>query len=694
MATLENPGSNPARRGKRRNSGGADSPPPSSLPITEAHEAEGGGTTAHLLRPLVVYGLGIPLLILNAYFGTYAYVVVQALLWTQTSLQRGPVVLLFFLVLANLLFLKMVRRKGLSQHELVVLYSMLCLGTCAAGYGFVQILINHMAAPFYENYATSSSKFKDMIWPHVPLWLTPRDRDVVNGFFRGNSSLYSPEILRAWAVPVLAWTAFIFSIFWTLLCATTLVRRQWIEEERLTFPLVLLPLEMTEKGGATPFWKNRLMWGGFLIAGLLESMNFLNFLYPSIPQVALKPGMGVNELGGLFTSRPWNTMGRLTLSFYPFAIGIAYLLSLDVSFSCWFLYLVGKASIVLSAALGISEGGGSGPANRAPFIREQSVGAFIGIAVFSAWMARRALARAWQEMKRPTGADRDELMSFRLAILGGFVGMGFMAVFLIAAGFTPLMAVIFVFAYLCFALTLARIVSEAGAGWAWAPPWSPAAFTGESIGVNSLSPKNMTALYGYTGWMSDMRDNPMPQQAQAMRIGQGAGLSPRAYLAPLVVASLFGILLAFWAHLDIYYTYGAATAKVRPALANSATGAARQAVALMVTPTYQDIPGLAAAFVGMGIAIGFAVLRQHFAAWPLHPLGYALATTTSMEYMWFPFFLAWLAKLITLRYGGIRAYRAALPFFLGLILGDYVVPTLWGIFGMLTGYQQYMSFPH
>ena len=62
--------------------------------------------------------------------------------------------------------------------------------------------------------------------------------------------------------------------------------------------------------------------------------------------------------------------------------------------------------------------------------------------------------------------------------------------------------------------------------------------------------------------------------------------------------------------------------------------------------------------------------------------------------MWCPFLIAWMAKLITLRYGGIRAYRAALPFFLGLILGDYVVPTLWGAFGMLTGYQQYMAFPH
>ena len=54
-----------------------------------------------------------------------------------------------------------------------------------------------------------------------------------------------------------------------------------------------------------------------------------------------------------------------------------------------------------------------------------------------------------------------------------------------------------------------------------------------------------------------------------------------------------------------------------------------------------------------------SLARQTFTWWPIHPLGYALACTNSMEYMWCPFFLAWVAKLITLRYGGIRAYRAA-----------------------------------
>jgi hypothetical protein len=656
---------------------------------TDAEKALVTGSAGGSLRR--VFWLGTLLLIFNAFFGTYAYVIVQALIWTQTSLLRGPLVVLFFLVVVNAPLLRFARRFALRQEELVLLYGMLCLGTCTAGYGFVQILINQMAAPFY--YATGSNGWKDKLWPHIPTWLSPRSPDILNGFFRGNATLYDPKILHGWAVPVLAWSAFIFAIFWTLLCALTLFRRQWIEEERLTFPLVPLPLEMTDNGGATAFWKSRLMWVGFLAAGLAESVNYISFLHPAFPSLPIKP-IGINRLDSFITAFPWNQAGMVALAFYPFVIGIAYLLSLDVSFSCWSLYVGVKIANVLTAMLGFAEAGGGGAANRAPYIREQSMGAFLGIALFSVWLARRALTRAWREMLRPTGADRHELMSFRLAFLGGGFGLLFLIVFLIAAGLSAPVAILFVLVYLCCALTLARIVSEAGAGWAWAPQWSPAAFTSDAFGANHLSHQNLAVLHGYTNWMLDMRDNPMPQQSQSLKLGQEAGVSPRRFLGPLVWAALFGVLCAFWAHLHIYYLYGAASAKVRPALVSGATGPARQAAALISTPTPRDFSGMTAVAFGVLLAGVFSYLRQRFVWWPFHPLGYALATTSSMDYMWFPFFLAWLAKSLTLRYGGIKAYRMFRPFFLGLILGDYVVPTLWGVYGMVTGTQQYMVFPH
>ena len=637
-----------------------------------------------------VFVLGTLLIVANAFFGTYAYVVTQALIWTQTSLLRGPLVFLFFLALGNLPCLRFARRFALRQSELLLLYGMLALGTCAAGYGFVQILINQMAAPFY--YASESNRWKTKLWPLIPDWLAPRDPAVLKGFFHGNASLYTPQNLAGWAVPVLAWSAFIFAIFWTLLCAISLLRRQWVEEERLAFPLTPLPLEMTQEGGA--FWKSRVMWAGFAVAGILESVNYVSFLYPSFPSLPLKP-IGPNRLDlTLLTHFPWNQAGMVALAFYPFVIGIAYILSLDVSFSCWFCYVLVKILNVGTAALGFSEAGGGGSANRAPYIREQSMGAFLGIALYSAWMARKALQRAWREALRPTGTDGNELMPHRLAIFGGGIGLCFLVGFLMAAGLAPTLAVVFVLVYCCVAVTLARIVSEAGAGWAFAPQWATTAFTSDIFGANHLPPQSLATLHDSLAWTLDMRDNPMPQQAQSLKMGQGTGLSARSFLAPLVWASLLGIFCAFWAHLHIYYAFGAASAKVRPALMGGATSGARMAESLLASPTKQDIPGIVGAAFGTFLVVALTTLRLRLTWWPIHPLGYALATTGSMDYMWFPFFLAWLAKWLTLRYGGIRAFRACLPFFLGLILGDYVVPTLWGVWGMLSNTQQYMVFPH
>ena len=38
----------------------------------------------------------------------------------------------------------------------------------------------------------------------------------------------------------------------------------------------------------------------------------------------------------------------------------------------------------------------------------------------------------------------------------------------------------------------------------------------------------------------------------------------------------------------------------------------------------------------------------------------------------------WLMKVLLLRYGGLRAFRVAVPFFIGLVVGDMLSEGLWG----------------
>jgi hypothetical protein len=88
-----------------------------------------------------------------------------------------------------------------------------------------------------------------------------------------------------------------------------------------------------------------------------------------------------------------------------------------------------------------------------------------------------------------------------------------------------------------------------------------------------------------------------------------------------------------------------------------------------------------------------SLMRVRFVWFPFHPAGYVLANTSTMYWLWCPFLIAWLCKLLITRYIGIRGYRTALPFFLGLVLGDYVAASMWSLAGSLLGIRMYRCFP-
>ena len=118
--------------------------------------------------------------------------------------------------------------------------------------------------------------------------------------------------------------------------------------------------------------------------------------------------------------------------------------------------------------------------------------------------------------------------------------------------------------YLLFLVTLTRIVAEAGAGWHFGPNFNPHAMIFAGFGQTGFAPKDLTML-AYTYWIDqDYRDNPMPHQLEAMKMGAASAAAPRRLLAALLLAAALGALAAFWANLHIYYEYGAATAKARP----------------------------------------------------------------------------------------------------------------------------------
>ena len=102
-----------------------------------------------------------------------------------------------------------------------------------------------------------------------------------------------------------------------------------------------------------------------------------------------------------------------------------------------------------------------------------------------------------------------------------------------------------------------------------------------------------------------------------------------------------------------------------------------------------DIQSLGAVGVGALFVFINTALRLRFLWWSLHPSAYPITGYLPFEHLWFPFFISWLLKWAILKHGGIQTYRRTFPFFLGLVLGDFTIGSIWGIVGLTTGIPTY-----
>src|SRR5579859_3029097 len=173
------------------------------------------------------------------------------------SLFANAIFILFLLVGLNALVRRVRPRIAFSQGELLTLYTMLTISTGMAGQSGLNVVCSTIGHGAW--FGTPSNG-----WPafaHAfPDWLVVRDRAILRGHYLGNSTFYRPAVLRAWIVPILAWTLLFCLLLLIAYCVNVMVRRQWADRERLTFPITWLPLEMTDTGPQAAFFRNRLMW--------------------------------------------------------------------------------------------------------------------------------------------------------------------------------------------------------------------------------------------------------------------------------------------------------------------------------------------------------------------------------------------------------------------------------------------------
>ena len=459
--------------------------------------------------------------------------------------------ILFWLLLIGYLLKKISPKLGISPPELLTIYVMLGIVSSLCSGDMMQILITILGHPF--RFATPENQWRELFWKELPPWLTVQDEKALVPYYEGGSSFYIKRHLYAWLRPALAYTSFIFVLLFVMLCINTLLRIQWTERERLTYPIIQLPLEMTDTRNR--FFKNKLMWLGFSIAALISIVNLLNSIYPTVPYIPVKR----QNLHQYFTVRPWNAMGSFRVSFYPFVIGIGFLIPLDLLFSCWMFYGVYKIELMVGNMMGWRS------LPRFPYFNEQGFGVYVGLLGFALWIGRVHFKGLVRHLLRLSSLDDSrEPMPYRLAVAGILAGLAFLMVFSYRAGMSLWVIPIFFGIYFLLAIMIARLRAELGFLVHDLHYIDPHSMIIAGFGTRRLGPGTLTVFSLYKFFNRAYRSHPMPPQLEALKIAERRNINPRHIAAAILLATLIGSVSVFWVLLDNYYQHGAETGYYGP----------------------------------------------------------------------------------------------------------------------------------
>lgn len=625
--------------------------------------------------------IGLFLMPVNVYWVTIVEVRWYSLDGSCLPLFITPVFMLLCLAVLNLLLIRFSPRAAFSQAELLIIYLMVVISETLAGHDFVQNLFGVIGHPF--RFASPENRWEDLFLAHVPAWLTVSDEAALKALYEGGEAFWHPHLYGPFLVPLLAWGGFLFVLIFVMLCINVLVRKPWTEHEKLSYPLIVLPLELTRGQESARFFRNRLMWAGFAVAAFITLYNGCAAIWPQIPEIKY---IKLYDLAQHWPNRPWNATGSTRMGMYPFAIGLAFFLPSDLSFSCWFFYVVAKLERVLGAMMGWEMVKGF------PYLNEQAAGAWLGLALVALIATRAHLRRVWDHVRGyPVGLDdADEPISYRGAVAGIVAGMAALGAFCAYAGMSWGTIVGFFTIFYLLSIAITRVRAELGT------PHeiyfvNPHRIMVQIAGADAFGVRNLTALSATYWFNRGYRCHPMPFQLEAFKMSEYADLDRKWLGGAIMIATVAAIVFSFWANLHVTMREGAA-ARCQGFKSWVGWETYNRLAGWIRSPEPTDYQAVSFMLVGAAIIFLLKSLRYRYTGLPFHPAGYALAISFAMDYFWFAFFVSWLVKTIIMRYWGQKAHRHGIWFFMGLLAGDYFVGSIWAIIGPAFGIRNYKIF--
>jgi len=586
---------------------------------------------------------------------------------------------LFLLMGLNFLCKKISGRFCFSGQELLTIYILLSVACALPSITLMTILVTTVGHAFW--FDSPENEWRVLFWDALPSWLTVQDKSILSGYYLGESTFYTSSHFFAWLQPALFWSGFMVLLMGMMLCFNIILRRQWVEHERLAYPIAQLPLQLL--GQTQTLLSHPIVWIGVAISAVICLLNGLSFLLPSLPEIPVKRFGGWQGFGHIFIEKPWNAIGRISVSFYPFVIGLGFLMPIDLLFSSWFFFLFYKAQLVVSNAFGLSKMPGF------PYVDRQCFGAAVGLFLSLVLLGWQHFRLVIHQVLVQNLSDESKL--YRTAILGLIIGFALLSLFSIRIGMSMWLVPIFFGIYFVVVIVLTRMRAELGFPAHAMEHIQIDQLLIELFGSRGLGKSNLVALTLYRWFIRSFTSHPMPHQLEGLKMVTS---NTRRRLYPALVGiSAVASVTVFWVMLHLYYQHGAIN------FAGSGWGMQFGARVFNGLQRWLSLPTPTNFFplIGLSVGFGFSVvlmwMRTRFLWFPLHPVGFLISSDWGMAYLWTCMLVCWTVKLTILKVLGLKAMRKLRYFAFGLILGDFVTGGLWSLISIITQKQMYNFWP-
>lgn len=600
-------------------------------------------------------------------------------------------ILLLTTILAGTLARILPRARLITGVELLVIWMQMVLASGIAYTGLTRTFFINLTVPF--QFATAENNWQQALQPLLPPWLYPNEGAVAglyNGLVGGREMNWF-ELLRNipwhdWMRPLIAWGVFILLCYVVMIALINLLSRQWIHNERMNFPLLRVPQIMEQhfdNGTLSSFLLNPYLLWGLSIPVFIHLLGGLHYYYPSVPQL---PTM---VLAGPYFPKYGLLSGfhKLKIYFYPVFIGFAFLTARQISLSFWFFFLMGGLLYGLLSVMGYTIPASSlgitfGPTLARPE-ETQMIGAYGVFFLFLLWLSRHHLKDVFQQAIRPGPITvTTEWFSIRLSFWISVAGMSAIVLWALFFGMKLQAAILLVGAFFMITLVASRIICQGGLGYftLTAAPidgllilFGPALFSQVGLLIGAVSQKVLFV---------DLRESLMPSLLHARQVHHNLR-NRRLLLFGIGATLIVAVTVSFTAMLALCYRYGIRELELE--------WATRTSIAVYDNIIRLQETGIEAGhwvkvFSGIGAAVMLllAFCYHRFYWWPIHPIGYLTAYSSSMRILWFSFFLGWLCNAVCMHYGGVVLFKKLRFFFIGLIIGDLLMGGTWAIIGLFS----------